>query len=106
MRRGRDLPAWNAVVYDGASARNNTAGRDRVIKNSRRVVARQNVPGQIAFQKMVRADKSKMIRSQAKIEIVSRRMTVECEADSGNKSSARRQRSPTAKIAVVSPADP
>jgi hypothetical protein len=47
-----------------------------MIKNARRMVARQNVPGQVAFQEMVRADKSKMIRGQAKRKIVSRRMTV------------------------------
>ena len=77
-----------------------------MIEDSRRMVARQNVSGQITFQEMVRPDKSKMIRSQSKIEIASRGMTVECEADSGNESCSGRQSSPTAKIAIVPPADP
>jgi hypothetical protein len=86
MRRGCDLPARNAVVYHRAPARNNTAGRDRVIKNSRRMVARQLMPAQIAFQEMIRANKSKMIRSQAKCKIVPCRMTAEREPDTRNKS--------------------
>jgi hypothetical protein len=86
MRRSRDLPSWNAVVYNRAPARNNAGRRDRMIENSRRMVARQNVSSQIAFQEMVRADKSKMIRIQPKGKIVPRRMTVDCKADTGNKS--------------------
>jgi hypothetical protein len=85
MRRGCDLPAWNPVVYDRAPARNNAAGCDRMIENSRRMIARQLMPAQIAFQEMIRANKSKMIRSQPKREIVPCRMTAECEADAGNK---------------------
>ena len=77
-----------------------------MIENSRRMIAGQLMPAHVAFQEMIRANKSKMIRSQAKRKIVPCRMTAECEADTGNKSCARRQRSPAAEITVMPPADP
>ena len=86
MRRAGDLPARDPIVYDRTPARNNAARCNSMIKNSRRVIARQNVPTQIAFQEMIRANKSKMIRSQPKREIVPCRMTAERKPDAGNKS--------------------
>jgi hypothetical protein len=56
-----------------------------MIENSRRMIARQLMPAQVALQEMIRANKSKMIRSQPKRKIVPCRMTAECEADARDK---------------------
>src|SRR5689334_7019949 len=98
--------ARNPVVHDSVVMQFNSRRSERVLKNSRAMIARQNVASKIAIHEMARVNVSKMIGVQAKGKTMSCRMDIEGQADAGDKSRARRQRRPAAIITTLSPTDP
>src|SRR5260370_36639076 len=96
----------NPVVHHSVVMRLNPRRSDRVLKNSRAMIAWHNVARHVAIHEMARVNESEMTRAQPKRKILPRRMTIERQADAGNKSRARRQRRPAAIITPLPPGNP
>src|SRR4051812_36146229 len=81
-----DMLARNPVVCDGGAPGNNAGRSDCMIKNSRGMIARQNMSSEIVFEEMAGADELKMIGGQAERKVVSGGMAMKCQTEAGNKS--------------------